>query len=402
MWSGKKSPRRGANHVITVLLVLILAALVAIMFISLLEARPSRNGPTGSNGVEPGNGKSASPTPEKVNERRPGPAPKPVGDPQRIRDVLQEGKTYESTLKVGLEAQVIDKDWGLRETVNLVYVAESRVRRTVERNDGTTVVLLCHIVESRVTKVLTDAEVCLDLGEPGFLVLGVLDQWLTGGVGTAVAVEVGAIAETVLTQASKAALRGATGKAVAAADSLEGKRFRVTYTDGQGMVDLSPVECTLSEEERDHLEGLAVLSDCYLLPDLKSKPGQYWDVEAGALADLLPPTWRGRPSGVVTIKRAEDRKQGDKDYAVLEITGGTFRVNASDGSRRRLGEVTPRGRLDYNISDGYVDRAELKAQASLEEVSADHVLFEARFQVNPRMEIQYACQRLEGPAGPGR
>lgn len=373
--------RRGASQVVTVLLALILAALVALLVVALMGRR------------QPPNGDNAKAEP---------PPPKPVGDPQRIRDVLQEGKTYESTLKVDLEAQVIDKDWGVRQTVNLGYRAEARVRRTVERNDGKAVVLLCHIVESRIAKLESDVEVRLDLGEPGVLVLGVLDQWLTGGTGTAVVVKVRPIAEAVLTLASKAALRGATAKAKAAADSLEGKKFRVMYRDGEGVVNLEPVGCTLNDEERAYLEGLAVLSDCYVLPDLGSKPGQYWDVEARALADLLPPTWRGRPSGVVIIKRTEDYKKGDKDYAALEITGGTFRVDASDGSRRRLGEVTPRGRLDYNISDGYVDHAKLSGTASLEDVTTDHLLFEARFQANPRMEIQYTCKRLEGPAAPSR
>ena len=370
--------RPGASHVNTVLLVLILAALVVLIVVVVV----------GPNGPRLGEGAFAP--------------PQPVGDPSRVRDVLQEGKTYDSTLKTGLDAKVVDKDWGVRRTVSLVYVAEMRVRRTVERNDGKTVVLLCHILESRTTKLLTDAEVSFDLGEPGFLVLGVLDLWLTGGAGTAVAVEVGAVSEKLLTAASKTAWRGATAKAAAAADSLEGKRFRVTYRDGEGVVNLEPVECGLTDDERSYLEGLAVLSDCYLLPDLKSKPGQYWDVEARALADFLPPTWRGRPSGVVTIERQRDFRKGDKDYAELEITAGTFRVDASDGSRRRLGELTPRGRLDYNITDGYVDHAEFSVKASIEEVSTDHLLFEARFQGMPRLEIQYTCKRLEGAAEPGR
>ncbi|MGB4728299.1 MAG: hypothetical protein WBH86_12925, partial [Thermogutta sp.] len=64
-------------------------------------------------------------------------------------------------------------------------------------------------------------------------------------------------------------------------------------------------------------------------------------------------------------------------------------------------DVTPRGELYYNITDGYIDRAELRARASVEDVSTDHLLFESRFQTAPEMEIQYTCQRLEGPMGSG-
>lgn len=373
--------RRGTSQVVTAFLVLTIVALLGVIVMLLIgrESLVPRDG-----------GQAGAP-----------PRPAPVGDPQRIREVLQEGKTYESTLKVGFQAPVIDAAWGVRKTVNLVYEAESRVRRTVERNDGQTVVLLCHVVESRAVKLLTDADVTFDLGQPGTLLLGALDYWLTGGQLSAAAVAAAPVAEAILTAASRADLERHTAKAKAMFDSLAGKRFRITYTDGQGLVSLEPVGCTLTEEERDYLEGMSVLGDCYLLPDVNSRPGQYWDVEARELVEFLPPTWRGRPSGVVTIERGQDFKKGDKDYATLKIRTGTFQVNASDRSRRRLADVTPRGELYYNITDGYIDRAELRARASVEDVSTDHLLFESRFQTAPELEIQYTCQRLEGPMGSG-
>ncbi|HOP78489.1 MAG TPA: hypothetical protein PLD05_13420 [Thermogutta sp.] len=410
--------RRGASQVVTAFLVLTIVALLGVI-VMLLIGRESpqtadNRAAAKSEQVSPKSGESAaapqepnvspptkSSTPPSPPKPAPPPPPKPVGDPERIRDVLQQGKTYESTLKVGFQAAVIDADWGVRQTISLVYEAENRMRRTVERNDGQTVVLLCHVVESRAVKLLTDVEVTFDLGQPGTLLLGALDYWLTGGQLTAPAVVAAPVAEAILTEASRAALKGHTAKAKAMLDSLAGKRFRVTYIDGKGLVSLEPVGCTLTEEERDYLEGMSVLGDCYLLPDVNSRPGQYWDVEARELVEFLPPTWRGRPSGVVTIERGQDFKKGDKDYATLKIRTGTFQVNASDRSRRRLADVTPRGELYYNITDGYIDRAELRARASVEDVSTDHLLFESRFQTAPELEIQYTCQRLEGPMGSG-
>lgn len=413
--------RRGASQVMTGLLLLTIVALLGVIVVLLLGRESPRSDEGGSvaksEAASPAPGadgtppQSSPPPPEAKPEAGspaqedgsavppPPPPPKPVGDPQRVRDVLQEGKTYESTLKVGFQAVVIDADWGIRETINLVYAAENRIRRTVERNDGQTVVLLCHVVESRAAKLLTDVEVSFDLGQPGTLLLGVLDYWVTGGRFTGAAVAAAQLAEVILTKASLAALQEHQAKAKAMLDSLAGKRFRVTYTDGQGLVSLEPVGCSLTQEERNYLEGMSVLGDCYLLPNLESRPGQYWDVEARELTEFLPPTWRGRPSGAVTIERGQDFQKGDKDYATLEIRSGTFEVNASDSSRRRLGNVTPRGRLYYNITDGYIDRAELTAKASLEEVSTDHLLFETRFQTAPNLEIQYTCRRLDEPVG---
>jgi hypothetical protein len=77
------------------------------------------------------------------------------------------------------------------------------------------------------------------------------------------------------------------------------------------------------------------------------------------------------------------------------MSRGTFRVNASDNSRRRLGDVTPRGKLSYNIDDGYVQSATLTATGRLEDVSTDHLLFETRFQSSPKLEIRYLCTILD-------
>lgn len=386
------NPRKGESPVLVVLLILILLTMIALLVVMLTARSPQGGGPVAE---QAGNAGSQS---LRSKSRKESPAapqpPKPVGDPNRIRDVLQEGKTYETILKTGLEAAVIDAAWGVRRTINLVYATESRVRRTVERNDGKKVVLLCHVVESRSVKLLAEAEVRLDLGQPGFLILGFLDLAITGGQVTGVATAVGPVAEAVLTAASRARVNEATAKAKAAVDSLEGKKFRVTYVDGEGVVDLEPVGCTLTEDEQDYLEGLAVLGDCYILPDTESRPGSYWDVDARALMDYLPPSWRGRPRGVVTIERDQDYERGGKQYAALQIRAGSFQVDASDQSMRRLGTVTPRGKLEYNISDGYVESAQLNAQASMEEVSTDHLLFETRFETNPRIEIQYTCKLL--------
>lgn len=386
---------RGASQVVTVLLLVIIASLLAIILIMVLGTRKGGDDGPGGPARKPAERGDRADKPQP-----PPPPPKPVGDPKRIRDVLQPGKTYESALKAGLQAVVIDEDWGLRTTVNLTYVAESRVRHTVEKNDGKSIVLLCQVLESRAAKLLADVDVRLNLGQPGFVLLGALDAYLTGGQGVAIAVPAAQVIEAMFTGAARATLEGAKTKAEALVDSLEGKKFRVTYVDGRGVTSLEPVGCELTTEQREYLKGMSVLGECYLLPDTESKPGDYWDVEAAALSDLLvPPTWRGRPSGVVTVERGPDVERAGKRYAQLNITRGSIRVNASDASRRRLGSITPRGKLEYNITDGYVEQGELSAAAHMEDVSTDHLLFEARFETTPKMEIQYHCRRLGGAGG---
>ena len=66
-----------------------------------------------------------------------------------------------------------DKAWGFRKVVSLAYAAEIAVDRTIEKNDGKTVVELRRFMTSRNVKLLCDTEsVTIDLGLPGVLLLG--------------------------------------------------------------------------------------------------------------------------------------------------------------------------------------------------------------------------------------
>lgn len=183
-------------------------------------------------------------------------------------------------------------------------------------------------------------------------------------------------------------------KAKAMVESLEGKQFRVVYEDGKGVVELTPVNCDLTEEERDFLMGLSVVSDAYLLPDEQSRVGDTWSVPAEALVEFLPPDWHGRPRGQVIIRRVKDFKQGDHQYARLEIASGSLEVVATDSAEERIGAFTPRGWLEYNITQGHVAKAEWRGTANMHRVSRNHLLFEARFQAALQFWQTYSCKLL--------
>lgn len=140
--------------------------------------------------------------------------------------------------------------------------------------------------------------------------------------------------------------------------------------------------------------GLSVLSDAYLLPDQQSKVGDSWKVPAEALSDFLPPEWRGRPSGHVIIRRAKDFEQGGHQYARLEVQSGSFEMVATDEAWERIGSFTPRGWVEYDITEGHVARGEVRATASMHRASRDHLLFEARFEAAPQARSTYFCRLL--------
>jgi len=319
------------------------------------------------------------------------PPPPTVGRADRIREVLQEGKTYEVITTAELTGPVRDKDWGLEKTVHLAYRAETQIRRTIEKNDGRRIVELRHIVDARMVKATSRVEIKFVPTDRGTRLLGWLDRLLTGGTISRLAAHAVAPICRVAESAVQRQIDDENTKVKALLDSLSGKTVRITYEDGRGVVELQPVGCALTEEERDLLFASAVVTDAFLLPDEQSKPGDVWDVDGAAFADLLPPSWRGVPRGKISIRRDEDFEENGAKYARLRCYQGTLRVDATDQSRTRLASLTPRGEVKYNITAGHVESAELTAVGSMEEASRDHLLFEARFETQPKVRLTYFC-----------
>ncbi len=376
-WSCE-SRRGGASPVVILLLSGILVALLALIAITLTQKEEGREGA------------DASPKPGAHNASAPAPRPEPIGDPGRIREMLQVGKTYRIVVKAKLKARVEDKAWGAKKVVSLAYAAEMAVDRTIESNDGRKVIERRHFTAARNVKLLCDLEdFSIELGPPGVLALGAL-EYIQPGSGAAVAVAKPLVEAVLGREAGRVADREAT-KAVASVNGLSGKTVRITYVDGLGVESVEPVDCTLTTDEDDFLKRVAVLSDGYILPDRRSKPGDTWPVDGAQLAGFLDPTLQGIPEGEVVVRRDEDYREADKQYTGLQIEGGTVEVNASDASTRRIGTFTPRGTLKYSITDGFVEEARLNGRINFERVSRDHILFETSFRTRPTLEVSYSC-----------
>jgi hypothetical protein len=231
--------------------------------------------------------------------------------------------------------------------------------------------------------------VTISLGTPGTLLLGALDYLSPGTSETLLTVK--PVAEAILSYGADKAARSTAAKAVAHVDSLSGKRVRITYVDGVGVESIEPAGCTLSAQERDFVFNTAILSDYYILPDVKLKPGASWAVDGSQMGGFIDPSLRGATSGEVTIVRGEDSQEGGKQYAILQIQNGSLTIDSSDASNRRLAVFTPRGTLRYCITDGFVDRANMTGRFNVEEVSTDHILFETSFRSRPTLKIEYSC-----------
>jgi hypothetical protein len=373
--------RGGTSPVVLVLLAGIFLALVVLIVVIVTQKRPEPPPPP-------------PPVPEGQTIQRkdltaPPKSPKPLDDPNRIKETLQAGKTYRVVLKAGFDARAEDKAWGVKEVISLAYAAEMQIDRTIEKNDGKQIVELRHFVNARNVKLLCNVErVTIDLGTPGTLLLGALEYLMPGT--TEVVAGAKPIAEGILGYGAQEAARSAATKAVAHVDALSGKKVRITYVDGVGVESIEPVGCSLSQDESDFVFGTAILSDCYIW-DLKKAPGERWTVDGSQLSGLIDPSLRGRAAGEIGFIRDADGQEGDRPYATLRIEGGALTIDRSDASTQRIGSFEPRGTLRFSLADKIVEQAKLDGRFVVDEVSTDHILFETSFHSRPTLTVVHAC-----------
>jgi hypothetical protein len=278
----------------------------------------------------------------------------------------------------------------VKEITNLAFMFESQVDRHIESNDGNRIVEVRHFRSVRAVKVLCESEINIELGAPGAVALALLDvQW--PGTGAAVATAIPIIEAVAGAGASHIANEKAT-KTFAQLDGLDGKKVRIAYVDGRGVVRVDPIACELTADQKSFIRQTAVLSDYYILPDVHVEEGQTWSVDGRQFVGWLDPSMRGVPEGEIVVQRGSDEEEEGKLYAALRIESGHVRIDSSDASQRRLGSFTPRGTLRYNVSDGHVQSASLSGDLSIQEISQDHLLFESSFKSKPHLTISYSCK----------
>jgi len=317
------------------------------------------------------------------------PDPRPLIDSNRIRETLLEGRTYEVVTSGGFDARVEDKDWSVNTVVNLGYVFEATLNRHIEQNDGRQIVERREFGRITTTKILSEAEVSIELGTPGMLLLGALD-YLQPGAGTAL-ITLKPVAEEVLSTVTTASLNSEESKLFAEVDGLTGKSVRITFVNGKGVTSVVPIGCQLSNDEQAFIESTAVLSDCYILPDLEIAVGSSWSVDGTQFTGFMDPSMRAIPHGEIVVERNADNHEGEKVYANLRIKNGSLKLDTTDEKTQRVGTFEPQGKLTYDISEGHVRTAQLEGRIFFEQVSKDHILFEARFRMKPTLRANYKC-----------
>ena len=320
---------------------------------------------------------------------RPQKPPKKI-DPDRITAAFQPGRTYEMVAKGNVLAKGTNSSWGETVIAFVQHMFECAVDRTIEANDGNTLVEVRHYRVVR--NVQVDAkveEVKLEFGWPGDLVLTCLESVVPGSYVMFESVKPFA---TDFAKGEYQRRLDENAKVRGTVDSLSGKKVRLTFENGKGVTQIEPIDCDLTQDERDFIFATAVLADCFIMPDLEIKPGATWSVDGQNLAGLIDPALRGDTSGMITVARREDAKAGAHSAAVLEITQGRVVIDSTTPEQYDIGTFTPHGKLIFDLEDQFVSSAELIGNISMENCSRDHILYETSFRAKPEITITYTCK----------
>jgi len=414
------------------LIAVIIAAGVVIIFCKPPPIPPPPDEDPGSNGQTATNSYRPDPRAKpqftnalNVADNPIQPAYKPINQPSYLQMLRQEGKTYRSVVLGKLAGRASKSDWGMQGAAYFTYLYGLESTGKILKNDGVT------IVEERTFKKVTEEllvseyEVGIDLGQRLKGLLSLVER--AGGaaagagdptgIGAGVAVGAGTInaldgkTYTIKKGWVDAARSAGVFKDFPQVDPakferelrmftqgtndrlLEGKTVRITFIDGQGIKTIEPVNCVLSEKERDVIIRSNFALDHYIFPDRKVSPGEDWTLDGDTFSGFLDPRMAGKAGGKVTISRTADFVGADGAISKkLKLTEGNIVVRETGSSQAVTGQLTGlKGVLTIPDAVHVVTSAMLSGYADYQNVSTDHLLFEAKHAVTPKFEVNYQC-----------
>ncbi|HPY29248.1 MAG TPA: hypothetical protein PLT00_00520 [Verrucomicrobiota bacterium] len=353
------------------------------------------------------------------------PTYRPINQPAYLQMLRQEGKTYRSVVLGKLSGRASKADWGLQGTAHFNYLYGLESTAKVLRNDGVTIVEERNFTKVQEELLVSEYEVGIELGERINKILSFVELFgerafaagVTSGIGAGASFGANAIRQldgtTIPIKKGWVDMARNMGvfKDFPRIDPekferelrmftsgtndrlLEGKTVRLTFVDGQGITQIEPINCVLSEKERDVIIRSNFALDHYIFPDRQISPGEEWEIDGDVLGGFLDPRLDGKAGGKVTITRIPDFTGADGSISKrLKIPRGNIVVQDVGGTRAVTGQLTGiTGILAIPDAIQVISSASLKGYADYQNVSTDHLLFAAKHTVRPKFEVQYRC-----------
>lgn len=336
-----------------------------------------------------------------------------VNRPTVLQNVRRQGKTYISSAAGNLNGQAVKKDWGFAAVATFNYTWGMESTSYIEKNDGLTIVEVRSFDKVVEDVMVSDVGVGMDIPDEVGTFLDVMVSfmnpsaagWVSALNKRSISVpdwalnmlrKVNCLPPDIDPQVLLGRMKMFTqekGKYL-----LEGKKVRITFKDGQGIIRIEPMDGTaLTQREMDVIKRSNFVMDHYLMPEREVAVGESWTVPGNVFGGMVDPRLSGKLTGEVKVSRKADFPLENGDYACrLGLEGGEV------GFVSTVGNMSQTGRL-HNISGSslipnhlnVVTEAEMTGYADYDEVSTDHLLFEARMTVTPKFRVRYTCKVKE-------
>lgn len=325
-------------------------------------------------------------------------------DTGRLQATYQVGKTYINTVKASLASKGSYKDWGIETTMTFNYAGEFQISRFIGANDGNQMMVDVQVDRARNLSVFTKIDgVSIKLGGVFQNVLEIGGVWAGLPPGS---IEVGKqelnqlLNQEVILNYCSGIASDKQAKIFAHVESIQGKKAHIIFENGKGVISITPIGCSLSEDEQLFLEGLSLCSDITTMEKLDCKPGDTWQVAGKDFMSFIEPSMKSKVDGSVTVVRKEDLKIGESPEARLTIGGGILQFNdryrTEDNQIQSHGSWAPKGELIFNFGDKIVTEAQMEGSLEIVEQSVDHILFEMKNVTRPEFHIQYSAWIVDG------
>ncbi|MBR2125639.1 MAG: hypothetical protein IJ943_02780 [Akkermansia sp.] len=333
-----------------------------------------------------------------------------VNRPAVLQNVRRQGKTYISSAAGNLNGQAVKKDWGFAATATFNYTWGMESTSYIEKNDGLTIVEVRSFDKVVENVAVSDVGVGMDIPDEVGTFLDVMVSlmnpsaagWVSALNKRSVTVpdwalnllrKVNCLPPNFDPQVLLGRMKMFTqeeGKYL-----LEGKKVRITFKDGQGIIRIEPIDGTaLTPREMDVIKRSNFVMDHYLMPEREVAVGESWTVPGNVFGGMVDPRLSGKLTGEMKVSRKADFPMENGEIARrLGLEGGEV------GFVSTVGNMSQTGRL-HNISGSslipnshnVVTEAEMTGYADYDEVSTDHLLFEARMTVMPKFRVRYTCE----------
>ena len=330
--------------------------------------------------------------------------PSGKGDPDRVRRTYPAGMKLRSSAQATAKGRASAKDWGISADMNFAYLGEMVILRTVEFNDGNKMVELIEFPVAKTVSIHTNVEdIKIDLDERGEAVLKGIDIVVSANTGLPPGWTAAArtITEDILNLPflkqglGQRILADESTKVLAFLSELQGKQVRVTYVNGEGVTEITPLNGPIPGDVKGLLYSLSLASDVYLFPRLECKPGDSWSVRGQDLPPILDPSMMAVLDGSIQVTRRGNRTVGGDEKAVVSVESGALELRKTYSGEGRFGRWTPKGEFEFSLRREIITKGHLAGSLFLERATTKHFLFEARHAVEPTYDIKYTCEVLE-------